>query len=184
MYSFEHKGTVSKGINFLRGLPLVSQPPNTTEFVAHGDELGYMFDANDIFGNRMPEVNRKSPEDIKARKSLIGLLKKFAVGLSEKESRSDSGGFSSVSSKGTPFIKVDTEIEFLEDFRFCELSLWGASLAPLTSTSCQGLTSILKPATNILSNVGSSVTGSISGTSGGNRSTGLLGNGKVGGLLG
>lgn len=56
MYSFEYYGnnTNNAGSKFLSGLPIVSKiNPNETsdKIVAHGDELAYLFDLRDVFGN-------------------------------------------------------------------------------------------------------------------------------------
>ncbi|KAH8419290.1 hypothetical protein KR222_004127, partial [Zaprionus bogoriensis] len=146
MYSFEYNGTRSKGINFLRGLPIVSQhAQDKPETVAHGDELGYMFDANDIFGNPLPETRLTSADDLKVRRNLIDMLVQFA----RRQEGGKGGGsavsqlFQSVTGGGTPFIKVHTELKAASDFRFCELSVLGASLSPLSSTSCAALGNLL-----------------------------------------
>ncbi|KAH8251222.1 hypothetical protein KR032_003277 [Drosophila birchii] len=143
MYSFEYNGTKSKGINFLKGLPIVSETANDKpETVGHGDELGYMFDANDIFGSPMEETRLTSSEDLKVRHNLIDLLVQFANRGSNKDDKGSSL-FQSVTGKATPFIKIHSKVETSNDFRFCELSVLGASLSPLTSTSCAGLGNIL-----------------------------------------
>nr|NP_001259865.1 uncharacterized protein Dmel_CG5397, isoform B [Drosophila melanogaster]NP_608591.1 uncharacterized protein Dmel_CG5397, isoform A [Drosophila melanogaster]AAF51389.1 uncharacterized protein Dmel_CG5397, isoform A [Drosophila melanogaster]AAL28166.1 GH04232p [Drosophila melanogaster]AGB92402.1 uncharacterized protein Dmel_CG5397, isoform B [Drosophila melanogaster] len=177
MYSFEYNGTKSKGINFLKGLPIVSETAHDKpETVGHGDEIGYMFDANDIFGNPMEETRLTSAEDLKVRNNLIDLLVKFAN--KDKEEGGKSSIFQSVTGKATPFIKIDTKLQTSNDFRFCELSVLGASLSPLSSTSCAGLG-------NLLGQLGS-LGGGLGGTLGGVGSTlGLGGNGgggKRGGL--
>ncbi|XP_037961186.1 carboxylesterase 1E [Teleopsis dalmanni] len=215
MYSFEYNGTKSKGINFLRGLPIVGNTQSSDgEIVAHGDELGYMFDANDIFGNPLPDTRLTSAEDLKVRKNMIGLLVKFAKNFKadSKIANIKDTLFQSITAKGTPFIKVDTGVEVGNDFRFCELSVFGASLTPLTTTSCKGLNALLSPVTGALGGVGGSlggvgntlggVTGALTGSntnrgsasgnvlrppnSSGNRNTGLLGgsNGLLGGSPG
>ncbi|XP_022226607.2 carboxylesterase 1E [Drosophila obscura] len=151
MYSFDYNGTKSKGINFLRGLPIVSQTANDKpETVGHGDELGYMFDANDIFGEPLLETRLTSAEDLQVRHNLIDMLVQFAKqGSGDGKSGSGSGSgsgsslFQSVTGKATPFIKIHTRLETSNDFRFCELSVLGASLSPLSSTSCAGLGSLL-----------------------------------------
>ncbi|XP_039501811.1 carboxylesterase 1E [Drosophila santomea] len=169
MYSFEYNGTKSKGINFLKGLPIVSETAHDKpETVGHGDEIGYMFDANDIFGNPLEETRLTSAEDLKVRNNLIDLLVKFAN--REKKEGGKSSIFQSVTGKATPFIKIDTKLETSNDFRFCELSVLGASLSPLSSTSCAGLGSLLGQ----LGGLG----GGLGGTLGGVGSTlGLGGNG-------
>lgn len=51
LYSFEHVGKSKiRGSSFLKGLPIVANPEPSEKNVAHGDELVYLFDANDIFG--------------------------------------------------------------------------------------------------------------------------------------
>ena len=53
-YQFEHSGDAQpSGKLFLRPLPIVSKS-STKGLVAHGDELGYLFDVYDVFGNRIP----------------------------------------------------------------------------------------------------------------------------------
>jgi len=174
MYSFEYNGTQSKGINFLRGLPIVSeQAKDKPETVAHGDELGYMFDANDIFGNPLTETRLTSSEDLQVRSNLIDMLIQFAR---QQETGKDGSSissklFQSVTGGGTPFIKINTQLEAASDFRFCELSVLGASLSPLSSTSCAAFGSLL-----------GQLGGGLGQTLGG--VGGKLGLGNVGGKLG
>ncbi|KAM7353636.1 carboxylesterase 1E [Cochliomyia hominivorax] len=182
MYSFEYNGTTSKGINFLRGLPIVADTKNSnSEVVAHGDELGYMFDCNDVFGNPIPEARLTSEEDLKVRNNLIGMIVKFAKDFKKdtKIGQFTDNIFKSVTGKGTPFIKVNTELTTDSDFRFCELSLFGASLSPVTSTTCEGLG-------NVLSNLPGAL-GGVSKTLNPSNLGGVLSGGKTpntGGLLG
>lgn len=180
MYSFEYNGTTSKGINFLRGLPIVADTKNSNpEVVAHGDELGYLFDCNDVFGNPLTETRLTSQEDLKVRSNLIGMIVKFATDFSEntKIGQFTDNLFQSVTGKGTPFIKVDTDITTDSDFRFCELSLFGAPLSPLTSTSCEGLG-------NILSTLQGSLGGITKTLGGGTNLGGVLGGGAHKGGMG
>ncbi|XP_055912435.1 carboxylesterase 5A-like [Eupeodes corollae] len=154
LYSFEYKGSTSKGINFLRGLPIVSgtdDPEKEEDFVAHGDELGYMFDANDIEGNPLPEARLTKPEDLKVRQNLVSLLVNFA---NPKRTEGNLNSlFRSVSSggKGMPFIKIDSKLEFSSDFRACEMLTWGVQLTP--SISCKGFADSLGSVTSIVNNV-------------------------------
>uniref|UniRef100_A0A1I8P7F7 Carboxylesterase type B domain-containing protein n=1 Tax=Stomoxys calcitrans TaxID=35570 RepID=A0A1I8P7F7_STOCA len=183
MYSFEYNGTTSKGINFLRGLPLVADSANSnTEMVGHGDELGYMFDCNDIYGNPLPETRLTSEEDLKVRNNLIGMIVKFSKTFKEdtKQGSITDSLFKSVSGKGIPFIKVDTSLAASSDFRFCELSLFGASLSPLTSTTCAGLGNVLGSLTGSLGSISEGLAGSLSGGGQGNRvGGGLFGSGQA-----
>lgn len=203
LYSFEYNGAgVSNGYNFLQGLPIVSNKKNSN-FTGHGDELGYLFDANDIFGNPIENAKLKSQEDLQARQNFISLLKKFSrIDLSF--GFGDAGGgidgiFTRFTGKGTPFIKVTNKLELSDNFRFCELSLWGAPIDPIQSTTCKNffdqlnlLTNVLGGATNKVSNVLGGNNGfiNINRTMGGssNNGGGLLGigitNSAGGGLFG
>lgn len=53
MYSFEYYGNKTNGgSKFLAGLPIVSKGDTKADkIVAHGDELAYLFDVRDMFGN-------------------------------------------------------------------------------------------------------------------------------------
>ncbi|XP_005185445.1 carboxylesterase 1E [Musca domestica] len=187
MYSFEYNGTTSKGLNFLRGLPIVGDKVNSdNSVVGHGDELGYLFDCNDLFGNPQPKTRLNSPEDMKVRKNLIDMLVRFTKTFKEdtKQGAFTDNLFKSVTGKGVPFLKVDSNLEASSDFRFCELSVLGASLSPLTSTSCQGLSSILQGLTGSLDGISKSLEG-VLGTKEGSSILGGGGGGAGGlGLLG
>lgn len=164
MYSFEYNGTVSKGINFLRGLPIVSASANNTNApaAAHGDELGYMFDCNDIYGNPLPETRLTSADDLRVRNNMIDMIVRFASAAGQNEATGSSftdSIFKSVTGKGIPFLKVDTNLQTSNDFRFCELSVLGANLSPLTSISCEGLGNIFSSLTDTLGNLGKNLGG-------------------------
>lgn len=157
MYSFEYRGNTSKGINFLRGLPITSNTENDREnVVGHGDELGYMFDCNDIFGNPLPETNLRHADDLKVRNNIIGMITKFAKSFNRQSKIGNFTDklFKSITGKGLPFIKLNTNLEAANDFRFCELSVLGAPLSPLTATSCEGLKKVLSQLTDRLKNLG------------------------------
>lgn len=189
MYSFEHKGNKSRGVNFLRGLPIVenaiqsrsAQEENMVEddtMVTHGDELGYMFDCNDIHGNPMEDTRLTDANDLKVRDNLIKMIAHFA-GQSAGDGDSKKPGLGSAlfksigSGKGTPFIKVGTNLETGNDFRFCELSMLGASLNPLASTSCQQFASAFSNLKGVLQGLGSNLKdGNIKGLLNNTRITG------------
>lgn len=49
LYSFEHLGSSKiPGSSFLKGLPIVAS--SQSQFIAHGDDLAYLFDAHNIHG--------------------------------------------------------------------------------------------------------------------------------------
>ncbi|ETN57722.1 carboxylesterase 3 [Anopheles darlingi] len=155
MYSFDYRSESTRGKDFLAGLPIVNKsgtngaPP---EAVAHGDELGLLFDTQDLFGNPVPTAKITSPKDQNARKSFASFIAKFAY-LNTSSMHQDNV-FKTFSSKGTPFVKIGEKITVDNDFRFCQLSLWGAQLESLKSISCsflgQGLGSVSKVVGNVL----------------------------------
>lgn len=62
LYSFEYVGKKNvRDSGFLNGLPIAETKP-AYDAVSHGDELIYLFNAHDIFGNRIQnqEVKMKS----------------------------------------------------------------------------------------------------------------------------
>lgn len=59
LYSFEHIGhTAGRGSQFLNGLPIVSNPlaGERNEHAAHGDELAFLFDTRDLYGQVVKEA--------------------------------------------------------------------------------------------------------------------------------
>ncbi|XP_035894929.1 cocaine esterase [Anopheles stephensi] len=155
MYSFEHRSDNTRGRDFLTGLPIVAKAGKNgadERLVAHGDELGLLFDTHDVFGNPIQSASVKSAKDINARKSFASFIAKFAY-LNMTSMHQDNV-FKSFSSKGTPFVKVGEKIAVDNDFRFCQLSIWGAQLEALKSLSCsflgEGLGSVSKVVGNVV----------------------------------
>ncbi|KXJ68641.1 carboxylesterase 5A [Aedes albopictus] len=138
-YSFEHRSDNTKGSDFLKGLPLVAKSNHEKQkmLVAHGDELGILFDTFDVHGNPIEKATVKSKRDINARKAFATFIAKFAH-MNASNPRDDSL-FKPFSTKGTPYIKIGEQITTENDFRFCQLSIWGAQLEALQSISCQFL---------------------------------------------
>ncbi|XP_055635829.1 carboxylesterase 1E-like [Toxorhynchites rutilus septentrionalis] len=138
-YSFEHRSENTRGSAFFPELPLVSKisSEKQEETIAHGDELGILFDTYDIYGNLIEGASLKSKRDIKARQSFATLIAKF-VHMNASNPRDDSL-FKPFSSKGSPYIKIGETISTANDFRFCQLSLWGAKLEAAESVSCSSL---------------------------------------------
>lgn len=118
MYSFDYRSERTRGKDFLAGLPIVNKsgtngaPP---EAVAHGDELGLLFDTQDLFGNPVPSAKLTSPKDQNARKSFASFIAKFAY-LNTSSMHQDNV-FKTFSSKGTPFVKIGEKITVDNDFR-------------------------------------------------------------------
>lgn len=143
-YQFNHVGSESSGKKLLKPLPLVSKRDSKT-MTAHGDELGYLFNINDVFGNKINETSPKTVSEKKAGKNLIEMIQEFAYFNTNvtdfKIGNQIAGPFQTHSSN---FIKVSETIDFGKDFRFCQLSLWGAPLVSAQKISCEFLSEGLK----------------------------------------
>ncbi|XP_058062396.1 carboxylesterase 5A [Anopheles bellator] len=155
MYSFDYRSERTHGKDFLAGLPIVAKSGTNgapMELVAHGDELGILFDTQDLFGNPVQSATLSSAADLNARKSFASFVAKFAY-LNVSSMHQDNL-FKGFSSKGTPFVKISDKIAVNNDFRFCQLSIWGAQLEALKSVSCsflgEGLGSVGKVVENVL----------------------------------
>ncbi|XP_058447535.1 carboxylesterase 5A [Malaya genurostris] len=138
-YSFEHRSDNTRGSDFLSGLPLVAKQSSDRrkDAVGHGDELGILFDTHDIHGNLITKAVIKSKRDLNARQAFVAFIAKFAY-MNSSNSEDDSL-FKAFSSKGTPYTKIGEKATLNNDFRFCQLSIWGAQLESIKSISCKFL---------------------------------------------
>lgn len=138
-YQFDHgsSGGMS-GKSILRPLPLVSK--NKAEAkgkVAHGDDLGYLFNICDVFGNRINGSEPKTKEDKETRRNFIELLTSFAyLSDAQPDFRLGSSLLKPFRSDSTNFIKISDKLTFEKDFRFCELTMWGAPLKATQKITC------------------------------------------------
>lgn len=139
LYQFDYAGkNAPKGSDILQGLPLVSdgdeQPAMQTQQgqqgkpppVAHGDDLAYLFDISDVYGNplKMKQQMTKEEQQVKMRYSKV--ITEF-LRYSENGTRQSELFKKPFSSKGSSFIQIKDQLSMQSDFRFCALSLWGAS---------------------------------------------------------
>ncbi|XP_062559366.1 carboxylesterase 5A [Armigeres subalbatus] len=138
-YSFEHRSDNTRGSDFLKGLPLVAKSNNGKQStrIAHGDELGLLFDTHDVHGNPIEKAAVKSKRDINARQAFATFIAKFAH-LNISNTRDDSL-FQPFISKGTPYIRLGEQMTLENNFRYCQLSIWGAKLEALNSIPCKSL---------------------------------------------
>lgn len=117
-FSYVSHPDTSKGKNFLGHLPLVSSHTNTdTNAVAHGDELAFLFDVQDLFGH--PIKNRTHPHarDLRMREAFSKLITDFAA-LRPAQNEDLGGSFTKrFATKGSSFIKLEQGIEIGQDFR-------------------------------------------------------------------
>lgn len=143
-YQFEHVGESKSGKHFLRPLPLVSKR-ESVNMVAHGDDLGFLFDIYDVFGNRINGTELTSSRDKKARKNFIDMIVKFVyMNTSSTEFKLGDQIIAPFRADASNFIKVSEKLSLDKDFRFCQLSLWGAPLKASQKISCEFLSEGLK----------------------------------------
>lgn len=144
-YNFDYHGDIgSSGQKFLKPLPLVSKQ-KTKGFVAHGDDLAFLFDAHDIYGNRINESEIKSPRDREVRNNFIKVIHSFAsTNNSQTQLTIGNQFFPSFQADSTSFIKISKTVAIEKDFRFCQLSVLGAPLKATRDLSCKFLSDNLK----------------------------------------
>lgn len=126
LYSFEHVGKSSnRGSTFLNGLPIVANTKSgnqSAETVAHGDELAYLFDARDIFGQSIAASTTLNADDTKIREIFSNLIKQFVYSNDARTKKDDpkeaKNIFQSFKSDEGNFIRIgQTESTNEKDFR-------------------------------------------------------------------
>lgn len=149
-YQFDHiSDSEPSGKKFLRPLPLVSKRSSKV-MTAHGDDLGFLFEINDVFGNKLNGSSLRSNRDKTARKNFIEMIQKFAyLNSNVTEFKIGNSVMSPFRSNASNFIKISEKLSFEKDFRFCQLSLWGAPLQASQKLSCEFLSEGLKKISTI-----------------------------------
>lgn len=78
LYQFKHANNLGGGKIFLKPLPLVGKNnEKKTDKVAHGDDLSYLFNPCDVFGNRI-NGTEVTPAFIKFSLDFLENLKNFS----------------------------------------------------------------------------------------------------------
>jgi carboxylesterase type B len=154
-YQFDHVADIeSSGKKFLGPLPLVSKSSSRGK-TAHGDELGFLFGINDVFGRKINGSQLNSARDMNARKNFIELIQNFAY-FNSNSSNFKLGGkiVNSFSAQSSNFIKVSEKIDLDQNFRFCQLSIYGAPLKSAQKVSCDFIADGLKKLPVVPKNIG------------------------------
>lgn len=140
LYQFDHvSDTKSSGKQFLKPLPLVSKG-NSKGLSAHGDDLGFLFDIYDIMGNKIEGNELKTDRDKKVRRNFAEMIVKFAyLNSSQPELFINNQLITPFKAEASHFIQLSSNLVFLKDFRYCQLSLWGAHLKASQKISCEFL---------------------------------------------
>ena len=172
-YQFNHVASgEASGTQFLKPLPLVSKG-RTKGMTSHGDELGFLFDAHDVFGNKINESSVKSSSDEKVRKNFMELITRFAyLNATNNEFKLHELTLSPFRTEGSNFIQVSEKVSLGKDFRFCQLSLLGAPLQASQKITCEFLSENLKKL-SMIPNV-KDLGGLLGGGGGNNKKKGLL----------
>lgn len=144
-YQFDHVGdSTGSGKKFLKPLPLVAKG-DSKNMIAHGDELGFLFDIYDVMGNRINSTGVTTERDQKARKNFIDVVTSFAyINSTQSDLKLGDKILAPFRADGSRFIKVSDKLSIEKDFRFCQLSMWGAPLKASQKISCEFLSEGLK----------------------------------------
>ncbi|KAK9886688.1 hypothetical protein WA026_017608 [Henosepilachna vigintioctopunctata] len=125
LYKFEHAGKMKKGNFFLNGYSLVGiygQGNDTAKGneVSHGDELAYLFDAQNLDGTPV-EQEEISEEDEKVRAHFAQMIADFAREGKVKIANKPAKPFSVESNN---YIQLTADPKENENFQFCQMGLW------------------------------------------------------------
>lgn len=111
-------------------------PGQINDTVTHGDELAYLFDVNDIYGNSLESNMPLNEDDQKVRDIFTQMIADFAksgrIHLQEREVQP-------FSSKMNNFIQIKPKPILANDFKYCEMALWCNIAERLKSTACSFL---------------------------------------------
>ncbi|XP_030750699.1 liver carboxylesterase 1 [Sitophilus oryzae] len=140
LYSFEHAGRMNKGSSFLKGLPLIgnSSTDDNNNIVGHGDELAYLFDAQDIDGNPLP-YQTPTDDDVKVRNIFLRMINDFVRHGEITVNGEKAQSFNGVENN---YIQIGPKPKLANKFRFCQMALWTNIGERLKSSSCQFLNAI------------------------------------------
>nr|XP_969988.2 PREDICTED: carboxylesterase 1E [Tribolium castaneum] len=137
LYRFEHVGKRRKGYNFLKGLPLVGNHSQSDDVsndtVAHGDELSYIFDAQDMEGKSL-ESDTGNEEDNKVRDIFTQMISDFARHGKLSVEGKHVKPFSITDNN---FVQISPKPKVSNGFRYCEMGLWLGLAQRLQSSTCE-----------------------------------------------
>lgn len=107
---------------------------DSNDTVAHGDELAYLFDAQDLQGRSLGSNDDSNEEDDKVRDIFTQMVTDFArfgkLSLGNEEVKP-------FSITDNNFVQVGPKPKVSNGFRFCEMGLWLGLAQRLQSSSCK-----------------------------------------------
>ncbi|KAK2578728.1 hypothetical protein KPH14_007804 [Odynerus spinipes] len=155
LYSFDHDGERCYGKDFLAGLPIVDSK-TSSRGVNHGDDLGYIFDRNNIVGERILDaVDRKNEIDERVTETFTDIISSFAnTGEPNVSTKSGNGtwwsGIVPRFSESNSFISITSVPQIMKNFRYCEMGLWTGLAERLQSPIC----TLFKSTSQVVNTVG------------------------------
>lgn len=106
---------------------------------AHGDDLGYIFEARHINGTLLNDPEDLTADDVKVREVFTQMIADFArhgkVHVGDEE-------LPSFSSAANNFLQISANPKVGNNFRFCEMALWAGLAQRLQDPLCQFLGAI------------------------------------------
>ncbi|KAK0175616.1 hypothetical protein PV327_009356 [Microctonus hyperodae] len=143
-YSFDHVTKKSRKNNFLHGLPIVDAENSqniTDSNEGHGDDLNYIFDQNDIFGNKIEKNKNENDTDHERVSDVFtNMISQFVEhGLVGDFSQSELNKSSFNDNSGNIYLSITDKLKPVKQFKFCEMALWTGAIDQLSSSFCDNL---------------------------------------------
>lgn len=101
---------------------------------AHGDDLGYIFEARHLNGTPLPHQEHLTPDDLKVRDVFTEMLSDFAR---NGKIHIDGAELPAFSSTTNHFLQISAKPKIGDNFRFCEMALWAGLEQRLQDPVCR-----------------------------------------------
>ncbi|XP_059608171.1 venom carboxylesterase-6 [Phlebotomus argentipes] len=157
IYSFDFlsKSKLPGGEIFLPQLAL-TQGVRVAGNVAHGDELIFLFEPRDVFGNSLGNFSASfAPADEKVRRDFTEMIVKFTRIGDDGENSTDVSIFMPFTTKKLPYIEISDTISLKDNFRICSLINFGGIFSFVDNIQCE----IVKTAGGLAEGVVDTVSG-------------------------
>ncbi|XP_035719505.1 esterase E4-like [Vespa mandarinia] len=155
LYSFDYDGERCYSKDFLSGLPIVDAK-QSLKGINHGDDLGYIFDRNNIVGEKIKSAIDKTNEiDEHVTEIFTGMISNFArtgkLDISiQLKNNTWLPKIVPNFSESNSFVSINSVPKMMENFRYCEMGLWTGLSGRLQSPAC----SLFKSTSQVVNNVG------------------------------
>lgn len=106
---------------------------------AHGDDLGYIFEARHINGTILSEPEDLTEEDMKVREVFTKMIADFAR---HGKIQVDDHDVPSFTGTNNNFLQINATPKVGKNFRFCEMALWAGLAQRLKDPLCQFISSV------------------------------------------